>query len=340
LDIDYWIDVTNRDTFASSNKINLGFGDKLPTTIGKFYMRPELTLNQANNLLYVAYDSSNTSIDAFSTIDNSFVASGRIQSLYQTFAVSKDGTRLYSGSAKPIVYDALTLGVIDTLDFPALAPTNANMACGRSDRIYTSYGVVVSTDSGGVRIFDAVTGALKGSTILNVGKGSFLISDDNNTLFVARIDPNTSGTPRIYRLDISTDSATIEANRILPAGSIKCWQLSADETKLYALYNNEQYIDVLDAVTLNRVDQITVPPIDDPEGYVQCFHIAGDNAYISVARDIPGSIYFYSGTVYKYVTTTMAEVESWDFVKVPRDLITSPGGEFLYTSEAIYIPLQ
>lgn len=331
IDIEYEVYTTNRVESATSNAVNIRYGDTLAMifeNITNYWMEP--MLNPTHDILYAIKDSSiNAVAKGFSTTDNMLIAEGKIGSRTEGLVLSKDGTRLFVQNGNKIfIFDASTLTVTDTLDLPSWGYSNSRLATGRDDRLYISASSIGGFDSGSVRILNAYTGALEGETVLDAQYGWLLTSSDNNTLYVAHDGYALYNPGRIFRLDISTDTAIVEVRQELTDDYIKAWQLSPDDNLLYILYDRD-FIDVRDATTLAAVDQIQSPSSNPGDG-ISNFYLTESFLYLSAATSIPGERYFKSGYVHKYDRSNLSELGKWGFVMVPSYLAAASNDEFIY----------
>ncbi len=190
------------------------------------------------------------------------------------------------------------------------------MVIGRPNRLYMT--TIIQT-GGWVKIIDTNTGAEIGEILIDATDGILTISPDNNTLYVAR---ETS----VYKVDVSTDNAQVISQQTA-SHNVRSLQLSSDGTKIYLGHvfgPPSNFVDIWDSETLTSIGRVTAPE------QLFDFFVTSTHIYLSESRDLPEGRYFLPGRVVQYNIESLNPQKFWEFVIVPRMIVTAGNSQFLY----------
>ena len=310
LSLNYKINVTNSVEAASSNAINIRFGDTIAVNDHQI-VRP--IISPIREEVYFLESQTYDTLKAVSTVSNTIVRSREFNSPSpKTIALSKDGLKLFiasNNSNSLSVIDAATFNTIVTLNSTLMGASS--MVTGRPNRLYTT------TYGGNIKIINANTGVEIGEILIDAPNGVLTISPDNNTLYVAK------GTS-VYKVDVSTDNAQVISQQTA-SHNVKLIQLSLDGTKIYLGHvweSPSNFVDIWDSETLTSVGRVTAPE------QLFDFFVTSSHIYLSESRDLPEGQYFLPGRVVQYNIESLTPQNFWDFVIVPRKIVT--------TSQSLY----
>lgn len=312
---DYQVNVSNRAEVAPSNIINIRFGETIAVN-GDQIARPIISPIREEVYFLESYPSN--TLKAVSTVSNTVVRSRQFNFPFpKTFALSKDGSKLFIVS-----FNSDSLSVIDPTTFNIIMTASSSvrgassMVIGRPNRLYMT--TIIQT-GGWVKIIDTNTGAEIGEILIDATDGILTISPDNNTLYVAR---ETS----VYKVDVSTDNAQVISQQTA-SHNVRSLQLSSDGTKIYLGHvfgPPSNFVDIWDSETLTSIGRVTAPE------QLFDFFVTSTHIYLSESRDLPEGRYFLPGRVVQYNIESLNPQKFWEFVIVPRMIVTAGNSQFLY----------
>jgi len=331
INLTYRTKVFNRDITASSNAVGIRFGDTLSSSvISNSIPGQRPIMNPALNEMYLLPAAPNGIIRAVSVLNHNLLRTRSIV-FAANFALSGDGSTIYVvsyNSSALTVLEAATFNLVrtSTLSFPVSLA--GSIVSGRPNRLYMTSG---SFAGGRVKVVDANTGSLVTETSEQAPDGLLAISPDNNTLYVA------SGTS-VYRVDVTTDSVRVVAQRTA-LYSVQSLQLSPDGSRLYLGHvyaAPSNYVDVWSSDTLGPITRITAGE------QLFDFYVTSSSVYLSESRSSLGGTYFLPGRVVQYSAGSLTPQAFWDFVQVPRIIVTSSSQQFLYAfgSPPLIVPVN
>lgn len=176
-------------------------------------------------------------------------------------ALSSDDSKLFT------LKDDMIFG-IETSGFSMVLNTSlgfygSKVACGRPTRLYV-VAYAPAAEKGKIKIVDSNTGAIVGDiAIPDVQLQSMVISSDGNTLFGVGQPMDHGflvGMLNVYRIDISTDVATVSTTRA--ASNQVALQLSPNGKKLFVeqhyFPSTNTILDVWNSTTLQSIGQLNV----------------------------------------------------------------------------------